>query len=201
MQADFAHLGLVSKDHLEAASGVAFSGPATPKTIENERTSQCTLCIETEYPYKICKADRKWLEVFGFQDKEIQGRALRMCQGPDTDMKTIQTLLTGSQKAAVRLTLYTKCGEPVSFSAVAGELEVNGSGGKFCPLNLDLAAAHEQSSEEEDDLDVPTVVLDADEPWEVLHVNSTFAEKFGLSADQIRREGVTSVFASSADGV
>ncbi|EKX31090.1 hypothetical protein GUITHDRAFT_122706 [Guillardia theta CCMP2712] len=141
------------------------------------------IIVENSQPFHISQA--KNMAIMGFEQKDVEGRSMRIFHGPGTDVQAISHAFVRSrrgEKSSVSTTLYTKLG-----MAVHGNMQiipiVPEGGQEEITHNL-IALSHSKTLLSDEMLsknpDVPAVVIKKQEGRVVIDdCNEAFREAFG----------------------
>ena len=91
---------------------------ATHEHVESYKSveGKCSAVVLPQYPYRICDVTEAFASTLGFKLADLKNASLRLTFGPKTDLKRLQTLLSGQTRSEEEVWLYRKDGDEMGCS-------------------------------------------------------------------------------------
>jgi hypothetical protein len=160
-----------------------------------------TLVVDACKPFLVHEVDAKWLRLFEFDRREVEGRSMSIWFGPETDTKAFDALLrqvaAGIQVGTLnQLKLYDKSGQEHCVSMQVRRVLEEQNSLEVQRLQLLMRVRDNASTKS-----VATVTLSSEEPYLLLDNNEAFLEQFHIpTATMLRTRGISLIFGPQTDG-
>jgi hypothetical protein len=168
-------------------------------TQDDER--DVALVVDACKPFLVHEVDAKWLRLFQFDRREVEGRSMGICFGPETDTKAFDALVRQVAAGIIEvgtlsLKLYDKSGQEHCISMQVRRVLEEQNNKEVQRLRLLMRVRDNASTKS-----VATVTLSSEEPYLVLDNNEALLEEFHIpTATMLRTRGISLIFGPQTDG-
>ena len=159
------------------------------------------LVVDACKPFLVYEVDAKWLRLFQFDRREVEGRSMSICFGPETDTKALNALVRQVAAGIIEvgtlsLKLYDKSGQEHCISMQVRRVLEEQNNKEVQRLRLQMRVRDNASTKS-----VATVTLSSEEPYLLLDNNEAFLEQFHIpTATMLRARGISLIFGPQTDG-
>ncbi len=159
------------------------------------------LVVHACKPFLVHEVEAKWLRLFQFDRREVEGRSMDICFGPETDTKAFDALVRQVAAGMIEvgtlsLKLYDKSGQEHCISMQVRRVLEEQNNKEVQRLRLLMRVRDNTSTKS-----VATVTLSSEEPYLVLDNNEALLEEFHIpTTTMLRTRGISLIFGPQTDG-